>query len=880
MAFEYQGFATLGVNLNRQKYGPLDISNVFTSAADLKYYLTKGTFTEGVSKYWYESADKKVVPYPYEGQVLATVIDGVVNVYTLALDAEGNFVTQEIAGKIEVDGTTIVKDAEGKLSIVAPVDPDSSKTYNFSYANGVYSWVEVDTATAAGQAQAIAGLQNRATELEKAVNGVEASEGVEAVKGLVEKVADNAQAIADEASARAEAVEALTNAIGAATEGETAASGVYAAIEAAEARAKAYADANDSDTVYDDTALAARVKAIEDDYLVEADKYDDTDLKARVKALEDEERYDETALANRVTAVENAVNNETTGLGAHETRIQAMETFWAATEDSDGIVNKLKEIQDYIASDETGAATMAGDIKKNAEDIAKVDGKIAAAIAPLATTEALNGVKATAEAAATKDYADAELAKKVDKTAYEADKATFAVAETVNATLALKANAADVVANTTFEEFKTANTQVINGVKATAEAAATKVYVDTELAKKANADIVYTKSEIDLKIGTPGTPATGAEGEDGYVAPVNGTGVFANTYSKAELNAMLDKIEGGSTESAASVARQLETYVSTNNNRVTLIEQKDAAQDTAIEAAQTQADKGVADAATAQAAAEAAALAVTNLTNGQVNKNKNDIATLTAIITGTGSETPENSHATRIGVLETYKTTHTGEFNTLKGRVDANETAIATKAEAADVYTKTAADNLLNAKADKADTYTKGEVDAAVQAAIDAIPDVDFTPYAKTADVEATVATINTEIAKKANAADVYTKTDADAKFMTEAQVKSTVDKVVADVTNTDTIEGLVTLVEYVHDNAGEIAKLVNDVATNKAAHEKNASDIEAINSAIDEIVQPKESAEVSVAEDGTLGIKGLNVNKLVQTEGDVLILNGGSATV
>ena len=29
--FEYQGFATLGVNLNRQKYGPLDISNVFTS---------------------------------------------------------------------------------------------------------------------------------------------------------------------------------------------------------------------------------------------------------------------------------------------------------------------------------------------------------------------------------------------------------------------------------------------------------------------------------------------------------------------------------------------------------------------------------------------------------------------------------------------------------------------------------------------------------------------------------------------------------------------------------------------------------------------------------------------------------------------------------
>ena len=41
-------------------------------------------------------------------------------------------------------------------------------------------------------------------------------------------------------------------------------------------------------TPYDDAALAARVKKIEDDYLVEADKYDDTDLKARVKAIEDD----------------------------------------------------------------------------------------------------------------------------------------------------------------------------------------------------------------------------------------------------------------------------------------------------------------------------------------------------------------------------------------------------------------------------------------------------------------------------------------------------------------------------------------------------------------------------------------------------------------
>ena len=117
MAMSYQNFASLGVNLNRQKYGPLDISNVFTSTADLKYYLTKGTFTEGVSEYWYKNANEKIVPYPYEGQVLATVIDGVVSVYALSLDAEGNFQTQEIGAKIETDEKTI-KLVDGKLELV------------------------------------------------------------------------------------------------------------------------------------------------------------------------------------------------------------------------------------------------------------------------------------------------------------------------------------------------------------------------------------------------------------------------------------------------------------------------------------------------------------------------------------------------------------------------------------------------------------------------------------------------------------------------------------------------------------------------------------------------------------------------------------------
>lgn len=157
MAFEYQGFATLGVNLNRQKYGPLDISNVFTSQADLDYYLTKGASKDGVSDYWLNT-----VPYPYEGQVLATVIGGTVNVYALAAKEDGNFETQEIGGKVDVDGKTIKTDANGKLQLVGLEAVEAGKTYVPSLVNGVLTWAEPDTSTAEGQAQEINAIKTAA----------------------------------------------------------------------------------------------------------------------------------------------------------------------------------------------------------------------------------------------------------------------------------------------------------------------------------------------------------------------------------------------------------------------------------------------------------------------------------------------------------------------------------------------------------------------------------------------------------------------------------------------------------------------------------------------------------------------------------------------
>ena len=117
MAFEYQGFATLGVNLNRQKYGPLDISNVFNSQGDLNYYLSKGANIESVSEYWYKSETEKVVPYPYAGQIVALVENGKVNVYVLEENPDGTFKTAEIGGTVLVDDSSISSADNGQIKI-------------------------------------------------------------------------------------------------------------------------------------------------------------------------------------------------------------------------------------------------------------------------------------------------------------------------------------------------------------------------------------------------------------------------------------------------------------------------------------------------------------------------------------------------------------------------------------------------------------------------------------------------------------------------------------------------------------------------------------------------------------------------------------------
>lgn len=161
------------------------------------------------------------------------------------------------------------------------------------------------------------GTIDKLEEIAAWINNDEA--GVSALSAAVTKAQETAdKGVADAATAKSAAdaaqkdVDALETAVGAMYSNDSIDSKIAEALQAA----KDYADANDSDTVYDDTALAGRVTAVEES--VDA-MYSNGDIDSKVaqaladaKAYADENDantvYDDTALAARVTAVEGEVD--------------------------------------------------------------------------------------------------------------------------------------------------------------------------------------------------------------------------------------------------------------------------------------------------------------------------------------------------------------------------------------------------------------------------------------------------------------------------------------------------------------------------------------------------------------------------------------------
>ena len=314
------------------------------------------------------------------------------------------------------------------------------------------------------------------------------------------------------------------------------------------------------------------------------------------------------------------------------------------------------------------------------------------------------------------------------------------------------------------------------------------------------------EANLDKKIETASIAHTTEQLSEG--ATVEGTklNIVVDAFTKAETRQYvaetISQMTGG--ESAADVLLALNNYKSDNDERVGAIETKNSEQDTAIAAAQAQADKGVQDAA--KVAADL------GTTNTQVATNKSDISALATQMTGinetltgeistlkaknvttdgeiAGLKASVESHATTLG-------THTTEILALQGRDTEIEASIAANtAKFADYVTavsyaedKATIEKSIEDEAKARDDADKafetrigtlegkfgtgeGTVEAQIAAAIQGVQsqlDALDSTYATDAELKTVKEALEAEAANHALKADVKSTTDAIAKSISD----------------------------------------------------------------------------------------------------------------
>lgn len=223
------------------------------------------------------------------------------------------------------------------------------------------------------------------------------------------------------------------------------------------------------------------------------------------------------------------------------------------------------------------------------------------------------------------------------------------------------------VAKSEFDSFKTSNTSAI-------AAKADKSYVDTELGKKANsADVytktqVYTKSETDTKLGTKANSAdvyTKAQADSAITAKVNAA--VASVYRVKGTKATIAEVTALTNVKCGDVWNVTAEF--------TLGGKKYPAGTNVVALA----DKSTADAANWDALGGTVDLA----------GHTNDMKTwANGQFAGKAFETKVNTNTSNISSLTTRVTAAEGQFAGYytKGETD---TKLGTKANSADVYTKT-----------------------------------------------------------------------------------------------------------------------------------------------------------------------------------------------
>ncbi len=424
----------------------------------------------------------------------------------------------------------------------------------------------------------------------------------------------------------------------------------------------------------------------------------------------------------------------------------------------------------------------------------------------------------------------------------------------------------------------------------------------------------------------------------------------SEVYTQTEIDALLEGIQGGASESAASVKTQLDAYKkiinaevwgdeagtgTDGNSRIDALASKVealenvGAQANVIETVSGGADNRLTittngkaitiddanlrtDIADAKKAGTDASGAAT--TNAQAiaghdaridvlekakTANADEIKALQEADTTANDkilvlETVVNNETSGVAATYTIATQNQSNITTLGALVSTNTQDIAEL----ETTTDTHATEIINIKASLENVYTKTEANSAISDAVaDKITATALEPYAKTADVESTYATI-AALEAEAKAARAAEKLNADAIAMLVGNIEGDKVKSARDIAKEEVAlivgaapEAMNTLEEvaaWIGSDTTGAAAITSDIATLKTKVDtgdktvtKYVSDaIGAIPMATAEIAGlVKASEEITVAEDGKLGIAKVSTDLLVQGT-STLVLNGGDASI
>lgn len=432
---------------------------------------------------------------------------------------------------------------------------------------------------------------------------------------------------------------------------------------------------------------------------------------------------------------------------------------------------------------------------------------------------------------------------------------------------------------------------------------ATKEYVGTipETYTETNViSYINKKAEETLAAAQGGSSETAASVKlqlDNYKSE-NDTKVNANATAIETINEKLETIESDADVNVIEKVKVNGTALTVDSEKAVDITVPTAlteltgwtSLDERVTAAKSQADGAATAANAAQATADNNA--------SEIAKHETRIGNL---------ETAKGEHETRLLNLENADSTHAGEYAALKSIVDGHTTSIAGKAD------QTALDS----------------ANAAITGNATAIQTIN----------ETTIPGVLTEVNKKANATDVYTKTEvgtiAEGKTLVEmineakneasyddtevrGLITAEADRALAAEqaidgrlltvetffkaveTPDETIDTLAEIVKYIEDDKSAASGMLSSINANTAA-------INAINNETSGIlVQAKEYTnskitdlpnsgpiagallglvkssdadnQVKVETDGTMTVNRISTDKLYVAEGSELILNGGSA--